>query len=191
MKENILNKPFKETDVKRLRNIIQGKSGDNSKTILGYTKKHEEHMEGEIWEEDGRIWTIKNGIKQNITKLDEAKKTINLPLFCPSCNKLMKPYLDKKWYNLFKRCFNCQIDFEHSIKAQGLWPEYEKFIFNSDIEGLMTDFELWINEEIENINQQSYISEAGDVENWVGNNKQKLLESKEETLKYLQSLKKV
>jgi hypothetical protein len=36
----------------------------------------------------------------------------------------------------------------------------------------------------------SYITEAGDIERWVGSSKKKLLESKEETLKYLKSLKK-
>jgi len=37
---------------------------------------------------------------------------------------------------------------------------------------------------------QSYITEAGDVEKWTGSVKNKLLESKEEAIKYLQSLKK-
>ena len=54
----------------------------------GYTKAKEFHDEGDIWEEDGTsAWTIKNGIKQNITKLDKAKEGIVLPLFCPSCSK--------------------------------------------------------------------------------------------------------
>ena len=34
------------------------------------------------------------------------------------------------------------------------------------------------------------MTEAGDMERWVGNAKQKLLENKEETIKYLESLKK-
>jgi hypothetical protein len=52
----------------------------------GYTKAKEFHDEGDIWEEDGRTWTIKNGLKQNITKLDKAKEGIVLPLFCPTCS---------------------------------------------------------------------------------------------------------
>ena len=41
-----------------------------------------------------------------------------------------------------------------------------------------------------NAKNESYITEAGDMERWSGNAKQKLLESKEETIKYLESLKK-
>jgi hypothetical protein len=62
--------------------------------------------------------------------------------------------------------------------------------YNSDIEGLTQEFEIWINEEIEHSGIQSYITEAGDVEKWTGSVKNKLLESKEEAIKYLQSLKK-
>jgi ubiquitin C-terminal hydrolase len=44
--------------------------------------------------------------------------------------------------------------------------------------------------EIINDSNESFITEAGDVEKWVGSSKKKLLENKEETIKYLQSLKK-
>jgi hypothetical protein len=73
MAESVLKKEFKEKDVQRLRNIIQGKEDERTTTSIGYTKKEEFHAEGDVWEEDGREWTIKNGIKQNITKLDKAK----------------------------------------------------------------------------------------------------------------------
>jgi hypothetical protein len=102
----------------------------------------------------------------------------------------MKPHLDKKWFNMYKRCFNCQVDFEAAIRREGLWEEYQKNMFNSDIDGLTQEFELWINDQIEYSDIQSYITEAGDVEKWTGSVKNKLLESKEETIKYLQSLKK-
>jgi hypothetical protein len=102
----------------------------------------------------------------------------------------MKPHLDKKWFKMYKRCFNCQVDFEAAIRREGLWEEYQKNMFNSDIDGLTQEFELWINDQIEYSGIQSYITEAGDVEKWTGSVKNKLLESKEETIKYLQSLKK-
>ena len=44
--------------------------------------------------------------------------------------------------------------------------------------------------EIQNESNQSYITEAGDVEKWTGSSKNKLLETKEEGLKYLDGLKK-
>jgi hypothetical protein len=190
-KDNVLKKQFQEKDVQRLRNLVQGKHADKSQVSVGFSKGQElNHKEGDTWTEGDKTWTIRDGIKQNVTKLDAAKEAINLPIFCPSCKKIMKPHLDKKWYNMYKRCFNCQIDFETSLRTQGLWEEYQTFLHNSDVDGLIQEFELWINEEIAHNSIQSYVTEAGDVEKWTGSVKNKLLESKEETIKYLQSLKK-
>ena len=190
-KDNVLKKQFQEKDVQRLRNIVKGKYADKSQVSVGFTKEQElYHTEGDTWTEGDKTWTIKDGIKQNVTKLDKAREAVNFPIFCPSCKKPMKPHLDKKWFNMYKRCFNCQIDFETNLRTQGLWEEYQTFLHNSDLEGLIKEFELWINEEIQHSNIQSYITEAGDIEKWTGSTKNKLLESKEETIKYLQSLKK-
>ena len=81
MSDNVLKKDFQQRDVQRLRNLVQGKYGDKVGEGVGYTKAEEFHKEGDIWEVDGREWTIKNGIKQNITKLDSAKKSHVMPLF--------------------------------------------------------------------------------------------------------------
>jgi len=189
MADNVLKKEFQQKDVQRLRNLMTGKYGEKASIGTGYTKQQEFHEEGDVWEADGRSWTIKNGIKQNITKLDKAKESINLPLFCPCCSNIMKKQNDKLFYLQYKRCFDCQIDFETELKIKGLWNDYEKHIINSDIDGIINDFNIWIDEEISESNT-SYVTEAGDVERWVGSSKQKLLENKEETIKYLQSLKK-
>jgi len=189
MSENVLKKDFQQKDIQRLRNLVQGKYGEKTTTGIGYSKKQEFHSEGDVWEEDGRTWTIKNSIKQNITKLDKAKKLVVLPLFCPCCNNLMKNKHDKLFYIQYNRCFNCQIDFETDLRKMGLWEEYEKNIINSDIDCIVKDYTTWIDEVINGSNE-TYVTEAGDVENWVGSAKKKLLESKEETIKYLQNLKK-
>jgi hypothetical protein len=189
MADNVLKKEFQEKDVQRLRNLVQGKYGEKTTVGTGYTKQKEFHEEGDVWEEDGRQWTIKNGIKQNIIKLDSAKEFIHLPLFCPCCSGLMKNKHDKLFYLQYKRCFNCQIDFETELKIKGLWGEYEKHIINSDIDGITQEFNIWVDEEINNSNE-SFVTEDGAVERWVGSAKKKLLENKEETIKYLQSLKK-
>ena len=123
-------------------------------------------------------------------QLDKAKKSVVLPLFCPCCASLMKNRYDKLFYIQYNRCFNCQIDFEAAIRKEGLWKEYEKLTINSDIDGLINEFQIWIDDQIEHSTIQSYITEAGDIEKWTGSVKNKLLESKEETIKYLQSLKK-
>ena len=185
-----LKKEFQKKDVERLRNLIQGKYGSKSTVGIGYTKKQEHHKEGDIWEEDDRQWTIKDGIKQNITKLDKAKKAHVMPIFCPECTKPMTYWQDKNFYNLYKRCFNCQVDFEGQLRIEGLWEEYQKNIINSDIDGFIADYSQFI-EECLNDNTESFISEAGDIEKWKGKlNKELVQKSKKETIKYLKSLKK-
>ena len=72
-KESVLKKNFQEKDVQRLRNLVQGKYGEKTRSSVGFSQKEEFHYEGDIWEAEGRTWTIKEGIRQNITKFDKAK----------------------------------------------------------------------------------------------------------------------
>ena len=189
MKNNsVLKKEFKQRDVERLRNLVKGKYGERTTMGTGYTKAKEFHGEGDVWEEDGRTWTIKNGLKQNITKLDKAKEGIVLPLFCSCCNNVMKPHLDKRWYVLYGHCFNCQVDVEHKLRKEGKLEETEQQITNDHVDGITKDFEVWFNELL-NTND-SFVTEQGDVEKWDGSGKEQLIKQKEEALKYLQSLKK-
>lgn len=186
-KDIVLKKEFKSSDVQRLRNLVQGKYGDRTITGIGYTKIQEFHKEGDIWEEDGRKWTIKNGLKQNITKLDLAKEGIVLPLFCPKCSRSMKPHLDKRWFVMYGHCFDCQVDFEAQLKKEGKLQEFEDKIVNDNIEGFSKDLEIWFNELINE--KQNFITEAGDIEKWDGNGKNQLIKYKKEALEYLQNKK--
>ena len=189
MSNTQLNKEFDKKDVKRLRNLIQGKYGEKTTTGVGYTKKQEEHKEGDIWEENERQWTIKNGIKQNVTKLDEAKKLNIMPLFCPCCSKLMKSRNDKPFYNIHKKCFNCVIDFETKLKAEGKWEAYENSIHNDQIDNMISEFKMWVDDEVKS-SDNSFYSENGDAEKWVGSNNEKIKKNIEESIKYLEKLKK-
>ena len=186
--DSVLKKEFKQRDVERLRNLVKGKYGERTTMGTGYTKAKEFHDEGDVWEEDGRQWTIKNGLKQNVTKLDKAKEGIVLPLFCSCCNNVMKPHLDKRWYVLYGHCFNCQVDAEHKLRKEGKLEETEQQITNDHVDGITKDFEVWFNELL-NTND-SFVTEQGDVEKWDGSGKEQLIKQKEEALKYLQSLKK-
>jgi hypothetical protein len=187
-KDSVLKKEFKHRDVERLRNLVQGKYGEKTTMGTGYNKAKEFHNEGDVWEEDGRQWTIKNGIKQNITKLDKAKEGIVVPLFCPSCSNAMKPYLDKKWFIMNGHCFNCQVDYEQQLRKEGRLEEVEKQVINDHLEGTIQDFETWFDELINE--KESFITEAGDIEKWDGDGKEQLLKYKEEALEYLKKQKK-
>jgi len=189
-KENVLKKEFKQKDVQRLRNLLAKKYGDKTTVGVGYTKQQEFHSEGDVWEEDGRKWTIKNGIKQNITKMDEAKKAHVMPLFCPTCNKLMVTHRDKNYYMIHKKCLNCVIDFETELRRIGAWDEYERKIQNQEIDSFISEFKAWIEDSLTESNQ-GFISEDGHIEKWVGGpNKQRVLDDLHKTIEYLSSLKK-
>ena len=188
-KDNVLKKDFQERDVQRLRNLIQGKQGEKTRSSVGFSKADEFHEEGDIWESDGRTWTIKKGIKQNITKLDKAKKAHVMPLLCPNCKKVMKNRNDKPFYNLHKKCFNCVVDFEHDLKKQGKWEEYQRNVKNSELDNRIAEFKLWVKEKLEESND-SFVSESGEVEKWVGKvNKNKVEEHVKDVIEYLESLK--
>ena len=184
-----LNKQFTEKDVKRMRNLIQGKHGEKVGQSVGYAKKTTHYKEGDVWETDGRKWTIKDGIKQNITKLDAAKKAHIMPLFCPNCGSKMHSDIDKPYYNIHKKCFNCVVEFEHHLKTSGLYEAYVKKINNADIDGVIEEFKLFIEAEL-SISNNSFITEQGDVEKWVGRpNVEKVLEGLAKTIEHLESIK--
>ena len=188
-KENVLKKEFQKRDVERLRNLMTGKYGDKTRSSVGFSKKQEFYKEGDIWEADGRTWTIKDGIRQNITKLDKAKKAHVMPLLCPKCKKVMKNRNDKPFYNIHKMCFNCVIDFEHELRKEGKWDEYQRKVKNNEIDNHIKEYKLFVQEKLRESNE-AHVSEAGEVERWVGKiDKDKVNEATQEVKDYLEKLK--
>ena len=171
----MLKKEFKRKDINRARNLIMGKSNKSTGTQIGYNKKQEDYKEGDVWTENRKTRTIKNGIKQTVSKLDSIKKEIHMPLCCPKCSNVMKKRLDKPNYRIHKMCFDCVIDFEGKLK-RGDGKAYQKYIKElksknkitvlNNIEGYLLD--------MVNTSNSGYVSEDGVVERWVGGtNKEK------------------
>ena len=178
----MLNKEFKRKDVNRMRNLIEGKTGESSELQVGYTTKREDHKEGAIWVEGGKKWIIKDGIKQTYTKLDRAKKEAILPLFCPKCSSLMKKRNDTKMYNIHKMCFNCVIDMEGKLKIEGKYDEYERNAVANNAEAYAHHLESYLMDALNTSNTQ-YVSEKGEVERWKGGiDKEKLTKEIKESL---------
>lgn len=163
----MLKKEFKRKDVERARNLLTGKSGASSETQVGYKKKRVDYKEGDVWVENKKTWTIKDGIKQTISKMDAIKKEIFMPLCCPKCSKVMKKRLDKPNYKVHKMCFDCVIDYEAKLKIEG---KYDNYIKNLRLRNSLTEID-----EIEsffldlaNQSNEGFVSEKGEVERWVG-----------------------
>ena len=163
----MLKKEFKRKDVDRARNILTGKSGASSETQVGYKKKRVDYKEGDVWVENKKTWTIKDGIKQTISKMDAIKKEIFMPLCCPKCSKVMKKRLDKPNYKVHKMCFDCVIDYESSLRNKG---EYENYIRNIRLKNNLTQIDEAENMFLELANQsnEGFVSEQGEVERWKG-----------------------
>lgn len=178
-KDSLLKKEFKKSDVQRVRNIVNKDFSGKTKQQSGYTKKVERHKEGDVWEENGKNWTIKNGIKQNITKLDAAKKAVKIPLACPNCGKAMRHHLDKKMYKIHGFCFDpCTVNYEAELRKAGLYEAYEKRMMQGNMKAFISDIEQWALTEL--IQKDTFVTEQGHVEDWKGNdeiNKKTMLDN--------------
>lgn len=172
MEENILKKEFNVKDVNRIRNIVQKKYGEATNTQVGYQKESKDYQEGDIWEENGKQWTIKKGLKQNITKLDEFKKLAIVPLLCPNCNNPMKTANDNKMYFIHKMCMDCVIKFETHLKINGQYQKYADDLRRNNINHYLKEYREFLEDALRNVSSQTHISEDGIIEKWIGSNKE-------------------
>ena len=188
MSDNVLKKDFNKKDVERLRNLVKGKAGERTSQGIGYTKKEEFHKEGDIWEADGRKWTIKDGVRQNITKLDKFKMA-TVPLFCPTCNVIMNKQLDPHYFKAFGECLDCSKIKETQLKLSGKLEDQTKIVHNKEIDKTIEEYTQFMNMKM-NESNEGFVTEAGEVEKWDGGiNKERAQKALKEGIEYLTSLK--
>ena len=168
MSDNLLKKEFKTRDVQRMRNIISKKAGDKTGIQIGYTADYVEHKEGDVWEERGKKWTIKNGIKQTVTRFDDIKKKVFAPITCPNCNKPMtKGHIDKYMFSLHQKCSDCVFEYETKLKAQGKYKEYERDAIKQGVQYHIKEMEGVLLDLFMNSSEQ-FVTENGEIEEWKG-----------------------
>lgn len=185
--ENNLKKEFSKRDVTRMRNIITGKTGDRTQVQAGWELGKDDYKEGDVWEVDGKKWTIKNGIKQTVTKLDKIKSLVLMPLSCPNCGGVIKlTDLEKKMWSIHKTCFDCVIKKESKIKRDGKWEEYESGIMNANKNASLDDLESALEDWL--IQQDTFVTEQGDVESWNGGNKKDIYKQVKERIAELKAV---
>lgn len=72
--------------------------------------------------------------------------------------------LNKKMYGIHGTCFDCVIEMETKLKAEGKFEEYERKILNGNKGGMLYDLEQaldsWFTQ------SDSFVSEDGVVEDW-------------------------
>jgi hypothetical protein len=163
----MLKKEFKRKDVNRARNLIMGKNDASTGTQIGYKKIIKEYKEGDIWTEGRKTWTIKNGIKQTISKLDRIKKEVFMPLSCPCCGKVMKKKIDKPNYKIHKKCYDCVIEFEHKLLYKDQYKDYIKNLETKNSLTILDEMESYLLDAV-NQSNSNFVSEDGVTERWVG-----------------------
>lgn len=131
------------------------------------------HKEGDVWEEGGKTWTIKNGIKKTLGKMDSFRKELIMPIACPHCQRPMKTEVQKPFWNIYKMCLDCVVDAEHVIRTEGRWEEYEKAKITANATSFYKDLEQFVQDFIKEKPNKSFVTEDGIVENWVGNTEAK------------------
>lgn len=161
-----MKKSITEAQVKRMRNLITKKYGNKTEIRAGYTKSTTKRSEGDVWEERGKTWTIKNGIKQSVSRLSLARKTTKKPLTCPKCGGSMRHHLNDKMWPIHKQCFKCVIEFETKLRIDGRYKEYEKAIMTGNFNSWLEDVKVEYAEFITTDTGKKYITEAGHIEDW-------------------------
>lgn len=183
MKENLLKKEFKYKDVQRARNLI--KKDYHAKTVegVGYQKAYEERKEGDVWEEDGKTWTIRNGIKQTVSKLDSIRRSVTKPLHCGNCGGIMNNHLHEKMWKIHGMCYDCVINMENDLRVMGKYEEYERAMLTGNLQAWVTDMQQRLERDLNTT--ASYVTEEGVVEDWGSNTqlqKQRIMEGMQDYL---------
>ena len=163
-----MKKAISKSKVQRMRNIVSGKYNDKSVIRSGYTKKIVERKEGDIWEEKGKQWTIKNGIKRTINKLDFARKVNRIPFGCPKCSKPLRHPAHKQMYKRWGMCLECVQAWYNQMTKNATYDEWQKQFDEKNFNAFVDDITVEYNEWLESRNAKHYVTEAGDIEDWSG-----------------------
>jgi len=185
-----MKKGIKESNVQRMRNLVTGKHSAKTKIRSGYTTAKKSRSEGDVWEQDGKKWTIKDGIKRTINKLDSARKAYSVPLSCPKCdNEKLNHKVHKAMYRRWGMCFTCVTKWEHKMKKDGTYDAWYKQFDESNFNAYIDDIQKEYNEWLQGRNSEQFITEAGDIEDWSGgkSNEELSKEFKEQIKKVMES----
>ena len=163
-----MKKGISQRKVQRMRNLATKNYGAKTVIQSGYEKKSIRHVEGDVWEEKGKTWTIKDGIKQSISKLSSARNLTRIPLSCPKCKTSMSASQHKYMYVRFKHCLFCQTSHEIEMINSGKYNDWKNSKISDNFDTWLKrsrdDFEAWLDSR----RAKKQITEAGLVEDWSG-----------------------
>ena len=170
-----MKKGISETKVQRMRNIVNKDYTKSVNTQVGY-KSAEKKVEGDVWEDNGKTWTIKNGITQSISKMQSIRDFVKMPLTCPNCGNIMKGQFDKYHWKIDKTCLSCHANAQTKARISGVYETKTKELFKkyktAELEDLVEEFNDWLD------TNHTFVTETGDIEDWAGGLNKSELKSK-------------
>jgi ribosomal protein L37AE/L43A len=162
-------------NISALRKMLDGTHKFQTKTTVSFsdvkTDTNDTKAVGEIWtDENGIEWEQRNGFRIQKGKLDSIRKQLSkskMPANCPKCQQAMTKRLDAKFWALEKHCFDCQITYEHEMRINGTFDQYEKQRILNNAESWLTDAEAEAQELIKIIDSELTFSDTeGALEKW-------------------------
>ena len=163
-------------NIKAIKQMLDGTHRTQTRNAIAFSDKVTDSVKrevGEVWtDESGVEWEQRNGFKIKKGKLDEIRSLIaasKTPSHCPKCKQAMTKRLDAKFWKLDGHCFDCQIEFEHNLRIEGKYEEYEKQRILKNAEAWLKDAEQEAKELAEVFrNPLTFANADGTIENWSG-----------------------
>jgi len=158
-------------NIKALKQMLRGEHKIQTKTQLGYEehKLEEEHNEGDVWEENGKIWTIKNGIKISKKRGIKASELYSFP----NCqkdkcikNQFNTTIADKQIGSKTGMCLDCTAAYETKLRINGEYEEYENRKITENAVNMYKQHKLEFDLLKDSIQHSEYINTDGTIEDW-------------------------
>jgi len=157
---------MKDENIKRVKDILKGNFTETTKILVTKSDKTKKYVEGDVWIDNNKEWTIKNGIKISKSKLQTARDKYKIPLTCPKCNKSLKGFANREMYKHRNMCLNCVTEEDTQYIIDGTLKERHQEKINKNIDAYLRDFKAQIDEYINTFDSSTYITDMGDIEDW-------------------------
>lgn len=116
-----------QEELSKVHNKIQGHFNKYANKIMVSQHIPEKHhsvgrKEGEKWKDrDGKLWEVKHGIVQSVSKLQDAKT----PWWCPKCTRPLNSDLHLKMYRKRRMCHRCVLEEDTQMRLNGTFEDFQ------------------------------------------------------------------
>ena len=160
--------------VKELKQYLSNGGVEQTKFYID-DQNQAEHIEGSIWEEGGKKWTIKNGIRKTVSRYSEIRNICMLPYVCPRCgNALHDNDYNRKVYSILGICYDCFLLEETNHIINKTHDENQKEIIHKNKVSWFNQVESELKDYLDNIDSDQFITEDGQIEDWSKQNSDQL-----------------